>query len=304
MYFLGIFTVILGGLFLKVFRKKIKLGGEMISPPNPSSITPSTTSAAATATLPQVGRGEGVTPSPNSSLPDHSFILELPCYRLPKAKNMAKEVWEKTRGFAARAGTVIVIAAIILWFLQNFNFRFQMVEINDSILASIGRVLAWVFVPLGFGNWQATIALISGMVGRELVVASFGVLLGGDLNAALAEIFTPQSAYAFMAFVLLAAPCVAAIAVTKRELGSKRQMAAAIAFQCAAAYLVALVINQVGNLWVYNRAACISLIAAALLFVAFWLFVRGVVKAKRRGRCPRCCADCNRPCPGAPKESA
>jgi ferrous iron transport protein B len=254
MYFLGILMVILGALFLKLFRPQTQC--------------------------------------------DNSFIVEIPRYRLPNAKNMAMEIWQKVRGFVIRAGTVIVVASILLWFLQGFNFKMQQVEIEDSMLCKLGRGAAWIFAPLGFGEWQAAVAAISGIIGREIVVATFGVLLGAEnLNAGLAELFTQQAAYAFMAFILLAAPCIAAMSVTFKELGSKRLGALAILFQCGVAYLIALCINQFGNFWAYHRAACIGTIAVLILIAAGGCYARYFLRRKKsRAGCAGCshCGECGK----------
>jgi ferrous iron transport protein B len=186
---------------------------------------------------------------------------------------------------------------IVLWVLQTFNFRFQMVDIEHSMLAYMGRAVSWLFAPLGFGSWQITIALITSVLGKEIVVATFGVILGGEgavLDAQLQTLFTPHGAYAFMAFILLASPCIAAIAATKKELGSGKLMFATMVFQCVTAYLVALVINQAGNLWAYDRTLAISIIAGVVAAAILAYTVYRVIRNRRRGvsGCGRGCAGC------------
>ncbi|MCL2675346.1 MAG: ferrous iron transporter B [Firmicutes bacterium] len=225
---------------------------------------------------------------------DNPFVLELPHYRLPKFRNTLSEIWEKVRGFLIRAGVIIVPAAIILWVLQSFNFGFQPVDIENSMLAAIGGGISWIFAPLGFGNWQSAIAVISGFFAKETVVATFGIILGEgeSLGSALNGLFTPQAAYAFMAFILLSAPCVAAIAATKKEMGGVKWMFLAIGFQTAAAYVVALVINQAGNLWAYDRTLCISILAGFAVTGIFALCIYYAVKKRKSGGRAAGCGDC------------
>jgi len=227
---------------------------------------------------------------------DDVFVIELPHYRWPKAKTAAKEVWNKTKGFMIRAGVIIVPAAIVLWFLRSFSFSMQMVDVEDSMLAAIGRVVAWVFVPLGFGNWESAIAFLSGVFAKETVVATYGVIFGGDdLAVSLAMLFTPQAAYAFMAFLLLSAPCIAAIATTRKEMGSTKWMFITIGFQFAVAYLVALIINQTGNLWMYNRDIAISIIAAVVVAAIFTFTILVYIKRRKGGGgCKACCSGCSK----------
>ncbi|MDR3022210.1 MAG: ferrous iron transport protein B, partial [Clostridiales bacterium] len=161
--------------------------------------------------------------NPKSQKQD-TFIMELPHYRLPIVKDIALTLWEKTQGFVVRAAILIVPAAIVLWFLQSFSFDFKMVNIEESMLAWVGKSISWIFSPLGFGNWQSSIAILTGIFAKETVVATFSIILGGDINLRLAELFTQSSAYAFMAFTLLSAPCVSALAATKKELGSAKLM--------------------------------------------------------------------------------
>ncbi|MCL2061278.1 MAG: ferrous iron transporter B [Firmicutes bacterium] len=228
-----------------------------------------------------------------------AVVMQLPHYRLPQAKFVALELWSKVKGFLIRAGVIIVPAAIILWFLQSFSFGFVFVETQDSILAAIGRGIAWIFRPLGFGDWQAAVAVITGVFAKETVAATFGIM-GTDLT----QIFTPHAAYAFMAFLLLSAPCAAAVAATRKETNSTKFMFIAFAFQCAAGYLLALIINQAGNLWAYNPTLCISILTGILIAGIFALSIRHAVKKRKRGGgCAAGCGGCVRQTSCAEKEN-
>ncbi len=187
--------------------------------------------------------------------------MELPAYHVPAWGNVLRATWERGWSFIKRAGTVILAATIILWFLQGFGFEngaFTMVEDQDnSILAAIATKIAWIFAPLGFGNWRATVASVSGLIAKENVVGTFGVLyhFGGELSengdeiwAAVAQDYTALSAYAFMIFNLLCAPCFAAMGAIKREMNNGKWTAIAIGYMCALAYCAALVVYQIGGL--------------------------------------------------------
>ena len=183
------------------------------------------------------------------------FVMELPQYHIPSAKNVLLHMWERGRAFIVKAGTIIFVACGAIWFLSSFNFRLEMVDAGESILAAIGNVFAPIFAPLGFGNWQSSVASISGLVAKENVVGTFGVLFGvaeaaeddPTLLQHVSGMFTIASAYAFIAFNMLNAPCFAAIGAIRREMGSWQWMWITIGFQTGTAYLVALVINQVGS---------------------------------------------------------
>ena len=184
------------------------------------------------------------------------FVMELPQYRMPRIKSVLIHMWERGKSFIKKAGTVILVASAAIWFLQGFSWTMQPADPGSSMLAWVGKAISPLFIPLGFGNWQATVALLSGIIAKENVVATFGVLygLGGagetssSLMSAIGQIFSPAGAYAFMAFILLAAPCVAAIGATRREMGSLKWTLRAVLYQTAAAYVVALVIYQIGRL--------------------------------------------------------
>lgn len=180
------------------------------------------------------------------------FVMELPNYRLPSAKSVVLLMWDKAKDFLQRAFTVIFVATVIIWFLQTFDLRFNVVaDSADSILASIGKFVAPIFRPLGFGDWRMVTALVSGFTAKEAVVSTFGVVLGvgtDQLTGALHSLFTPASACSFLAFCLLYTPCVAAVAAIRRELNSGRKAFLAVLVQCAVAWVVAFIVYRVGVL--------------------------------------------------------
>lgn len=179
------------------------------------------------------------------------FVMELPNYRLPSAKSVAMLMWDKAKDFLERAFTVIFFATIIIWFLQSFDARLNVAsDSSESLLAMLGMVIASIFKPLGFGDWRAATALITGFTAKEAVVSTLAVLTGSnvsDLGSVLSGIFSPLSAASFLAFTLLYTPCVAAIAAVKRELGTKSAVTMVI-MQCAAAWAVSFAVYSVGSL--------------------------------------------------------
>ena len=176
------------------------------------------------------------------------FVMELPNYRLPSPKSVLLLMWEKAEDFLTRAFTVIFMATVIIWFLQSFDLRLNVVtESTASILASLGRLVSPLFAPLGFGDWRMVTALVSGFTAKEAVVSTFGVILGvstDQLRSALHLLFTPASAASFLVFCLLYTPCVAAVATIHRELGSKWKTLVVVIGQCVIAWLAALVVYQ------------------------------------------------------------
>lgn len=180
------------------------------------------------------------------------FVMELPNYRLPSPKSVVLLLWDKAKDFLQRAFGIIFIATIIIWFLRSFDTRLNVVENSaDSLLALIGRFIAPVFAPLGFGDWRAATSLISGFTAKEAVISTMAVLLEtnlANLCGALSEIFTPLTAVSFLVFTLLYTPCVAAVASIRRELGSKIQTLGVILLQCTVAWICALAVYQVGGL--------------------------------------------------------
>ncbi len=183
------------------------------------------------------------------------FIMELPAYRLPTWKNIALDVWDKAKGFIHKAFTIIFFASIIIWFLRTFDWRFNITfHPDESILASLGILVAPVFQPLGFGSWQAATALITGISAKEAVLSTLAVLLGsteGALGPLLHSLFTPLTAATFLIFALLYMPCVATFAVIKKELLSTKKALAAMAFQTAVAWLAAFVFYRIALLVAY-----------------------------------------------------
>ena len=189
------------------------------------------------------------------------FVMELPAYHAPSVGNVLRATWERGWSFIKRAGSVILIASVLIWFLQAFGFEngaFGLVEDQDnSLLAAVGSAICWLFIPLGFGNWKAAVATIGGLVAKENVINIFGVLyhFGGELSEAGDEIwplvaadYSPLGAYAFMVFNLLCAPCFAAMGAIKREMNNAKWTWGAIGYMCLWAYVAALIIYQIGGL--------------------------------------------------------
>ena len=180
------------------------------------------------------------------------FVMELPAYRIPSLQSVLLHMWEKAKDFLHKAFTIILGATIIIWFLQSYDFSFHGVsDASQSMLAQIGNLLAPLFEPLGFGDWRASSALITGVTAKESVVSTLSILTNASsdagLSAALMTMFTPAAAYAFLCFTVLYMPCVAAFAATKRELGSLKQALGAVLFQTAVAYAVAFFVYQIGS---------------------------------------------------------
>lgn len=174
------------------------------------------------------------------------FVMELPPYRLPSAKTLLLHVWERVRDFLVRAGTVLMGASILIWFLQSFNFSLQMVESDESILASIGMMIAPVFTLCGFGDWRASVSLVTGIAAKESVASTMAVLYGGSLTGA----FSALSAFSFLVFVLLYTPCVAALTAMRREFGSRKWMAVSVVYQLAVAWIMSFAVFQIGSLFI------------------------------------------------------
>ena len=221
------------------------------------------------------------------------FVMELPAYHAPTAGNVLRATWERGWSFIKRAGTVILLSAILMWFLQGFGFTeagFGMVEDSDhSLLAAIGSAIAVIFVPLGFGDWRSTVATFTGLVAKENVVATFGVLFQytGEISEAGEEIwpqihaaFTPIAAYSFMIFNLLCAPCFAAMGAIKREMNNTKWTLAAIGYMCGFAYVISLIVYQLGGLMLGEVAFGAGTVAAGIALVAL------VYLAARRGYRP------------------
>lgn len=204
------------------------------------------------------------------------FVMELPAYHWPSAKGVVRHMWERAVAFIKKAGTVIFLAVTLIWFLQTFNLRLEMVEQNESILASIGNVLAPIFAPLGWGDWRAAVAAISGLIAKENVVGTLGVLFGFaevaedgvEIWGTMQQVFTPVAAYSFLVFNLLCAPCFAAIGAVRRELGGKWTLIA-VGYQCLLAYMVSLCIYQFGALLTGAASFGVGTVAAIIILVVF-----------------------------------
>ena len=214
------------------------------------------------------------------------FVMELPAYHMPTVLNVLRSMWERGWSFIKKAGTVILLSTIFIWYTSTYGFEggsyCAVEDFANSFLGTIGNILKWIFVPLGFGNAKATVAAISGLVAKENVVGTFGVLYGlaevaedgQEFWGNIAQDYTAVAAYAYLVFNLLCAPCFAAIGAIKREMNSAKWTWFAIGYQCVLAYCVALVINQVGNLVVYGIFSPWLIVAAALIVLFIWLLVR------------------------------
>ena len=216
------------------------------------------------------------------------FVMELPAYHVPAWGNVLRATWERGWSFIKRAGTVILAATIILWFLQGFGFEngaFTMVEDQDnSILAIVASTISWIFIPQGFGNWRATVASISGLIAKENVVGTFGVLYhyadelsdnGDEIWPEVAASFTAISAYSFMIFNLLCAPCFAAMGAIKREMNNGKWTAIAIGYMCLVAYCASLVVYQIGGLITGEVGFNIfTIVAVAIIVFTIYMLVR------------------------------
>ena len=208
------------------------------------------------------------------------FVMELPAYHWPTVGNVLRSTWERGWSFIKKAGTIILLSTIFVWFTTYFGTvdgTFRMLsedEINYSILASIGGAIAWIFKPLGWGNWQAVVASITGLIAKENIVGTLGILYGGgdgSVYSNLASAFTPITAYSFLVFNLLCAPCFAAIGAIKREMNNAGWTWFAIGYQCGFAYVIALMINQFGNLFTGN--ANLLGVVAATAFLAGMVYM-------------------------------
>lgn len=203
------------------------------------------------------------------------FVMELPAYHLPTVLNVLRSMWERGWSFIKKAGTIILLSTIFVWFTTYFGFTpdgFRMLdesEIDMSILAAIGGALAWIFKPLGWGNWQATVASITGLVAKENIVGTLGILYGGGEGTVYQEIakaFTQITGYSFLVFNLLCAPCFAAIGAIKREMNNAKWTWFAIGYQCGFAYVIALMVNQFGGLFT-GHASILGVIVSVVLLV-------------------------------------
>ena len=203
------------------------------------------------------------------------FVMEMPSYHIPNAQNVAKHVWDDIHAFVVKAGTIIFLACGIIWFLSNFSWNLSMVDASDSILASLGSIVAPIFRPLGFGSWQPVVATITGFAAKENIVSSLNVLYGWGSDSGMQGIFTPVGGYSFLIFNMLCSPCVAAIGAIRREMGSRRWTLFALGYQTALAYGVTLIIYQFGKLLLENSGFGIGTAAASVVLIyAGYLMLR------------------------------
>jgi ferrous iron transport protein B len=227
------------------------------------------------------------------------FVMELPAYHIPTVSSVLHSMWERGWSFVKKAGTIILVSAVGVWFLSSFGFvggEFVMVEdLSNGFLASIGKSIAWIFAPLGFGEWKATVAAFTGLIAKENVVGTLGILYGfsevaedgAEIWGSLALAFTPLAAYSFLIFNLLCAPCFAAIGAIRREMNNAKWTLFAVCYETGFAYLAALCVYQLGMFFGAGRFGVGA--AAALLIVAVFLFLlfrsageKGAVKTRLR----------------------
>lgn len=231
-----------------------------------------------------------------------SYISELPEYKRPSAKYVAKDVWDKVMSFIKRAGSVILICSIVIWFLLSFSFKMEYgVDIEDSILASVGKTISWVFYPvLGENNWGATVSAIQGLVAKEQVVSSMAVISGlaedveeGSQIFGEGTVFggfTAAAAYAFMVFNLFSAPCFGAIGALRRELGSTKKMLKTVCFQTLCAWILATIVYQIGSRIENGSFNIANILVIAIIIAVIAFIIAKSIKRKNKGcsTCPYC----------------
>lgn len=218
------------------------------------------------------------------------FVMEMPAYHIPRMMNVLRSMWERGWSFIKKAGTVILLSTIVLWFLQGYGIENGLLtlvqDVENSFLSSIGKTFAWLFAPLGWGEWKAAVASVTGLIAKENIVATFGQLYGfaevaedgAEIWGTLAVGFTALSAYSFLAFNLLCAPCFAAMGAIKREMNNRKWTAFAIAYQCVFAYVIALIIYQIGNFILNGVFGFWTIIAIVLLISMIYLLIRSAKK--------------------------
>ena len=218
------------------------------------------------------------------------LVMQLPAYHLPSIKGVLIHMWDRLKAFVRKAGTIIFLSSIVIWFLSSFNFKLQMVDTQQSILSSLGKLIAPLFAPLGWGHWEAAVGTITGLVAKENVVATLGILFGfaevaenGDeIWTLFAQNFTALSAYSFLVFNLLCAPCFAAIGAIRREMGSAKWTWIAIGYQCIFAYIISLIIFQLGNWFTTGILSIGTVVGILLLAVMVYLLVRPAPDGKSK----------------------
>ncbi len=219
------------------------------------------------------------------------FVMELPAYHVPGIKGVLIHMWDRSKAFVRKAGTVIFLACGLVWFLSTFDFSMRMVDTEESMLAAIGTVIAPVFNPLGWGDWRSAVATITGLIAKENVVGTFGILYGiaevaedgAEIWATLQATLLPLAAYSFLVFNLLCAPCFAAIGAIHREMGSPKWTFIAVGYQTLLAYAIALIIYQLGMLFSAGAFTVSTAIALIALGLFIWLLARPVSRKKRSG---------------------
>lgn len=214
------------------------------------------------------------------------FVMELPAYHLPTVKNVLRSMWERGWSFIKKAGTIILLSTIVIWFATYFGFTsdgFRMLaeeEVDQSILASIGGAIAWIFAPLGWGNWQAAVASITGLVAKENIVGTMGILYPAGWSE-IAENFSAIAGYSFLVFNLLCAPCFAAIGAIKREMNSPKWTWFAIGYQCLFAYAIAMMVYQFGSVFTGNMNIVGLIFAIAILIFMIYMIFRPYKEAAK-----------------------
>lgn len=209
------------------------------------------------------------------------FIMELPVYHMPRIGNTIRYTYDHSKAFVKRAGTIIFVSSIVIWFISSYNFSLQSVNENDSILAALGGLIAPLFAPLGWGDWRGAVAAITGLVAKENVIGTFGILYrhaevaedGVEIWKALQAAYTPIAGYSFLVFNLLCAPCFAAIGAIHREMGDIKWTWRAIGYQCGLAYAVSFIVYQFGHVIFENGEIGIGLILAGIVLAAMIYFV-------------------------------
>lgn len=209
------------------------------------------------------------------------FIMELPVYHLPRLGNTIRYTYDHSKAFVKKAGTIIFVASIFIWFTQGHNFMLQEVEADQSILASLGNLIAPIFTPLGFGNWRAAVAAITGLIAKENVIGTFGILYhhasvsesGTQIWGLLRQSYTPVGAYSFLVFNLLCAPCFAAMGAIRREMADGKWFARAIIYQCGLAYAVSFLVYQFGHVIFEGGTIGVGFILALAILVAMLYFI-------------------------------
>ena len=217
------------------------------------------------------------------------FVMELPAYHWPTLGGVLRPTWERGWSFIKKAGTIILLSTILVWFTTYFGFTadgFRMLgeeEMDQSLLAAVGNAIAWIFAPLGWGNWQAAVASITGLVAKENIVGTMGILYPGKWPE-IAAAFTQISGFSFLVFNLLCAPCFAAIGAIKREMNNPRWTWFAVAYQCGFAYAIALMVNQFGNAFAGNANLLGLIFAVIVLGGLLYLLLRPYQAGRRSNR--------------------